>query len=409
MLNATLNLYKNAYSGLTKNIWLLSIVMLINRSGTMVIGFLILYCMEQGYTAGQGGWAVAIYGLGSIAGALIGGKLSDVLGFYKVQFGALFFGGILFILLGQMETYNSLRICAFVLGMVNEAFRPANATAIAHYSNKKNRTRSFSLVRLAINIGWAVGMAVGGFLASIDYHLLFWVDGCTNIFAAITLLFILPRVSLEQQKKPQEAVIAAANAGTDNKPVTKDTDFMVFLFFVLLFGTCFFQIFTSVLVYMEKELSLNESLIGIIMAINGIIIALFEMLIVNKLEGKRPYLYLIALGTVLMAVAFLFLNLPLASGFAVAVIAVLILTISEMVAMPFMNSYYISRSTEKKRGQYAGFYTMAWSAAQVIGSSGGVLLAQKTGFLHFWWVVACICLVAAAGFYGLLLKRTKLI
>ena len=408
MINATLNLYKNAYSGLTRNIWLLSIVMLVNRSGTMVLAFLTLYCKHLGYTTEQGGWLVAIYGLGAIAGALIGGKLSDRFGFYKIQFGALFFGGILFIVMGQMTTNLSICICAFILSMVNEAFRPANATAIAHYSNKKNRTQSFSLVRLAINLGWGVGIAVGGLLASIDYHLLFWVDGFTNIFAACTLLLILPRVSLEQQKKPQEEN-ADNTAVVANDSALKDRDFMFFLLFVVLFGICFFQIFTTVPVYMKENLSLNESLIGIVMAVNGIVIALFEMLIVYKLEGRRPYLYLIALGTVLMAIAFLFLDLPLLNGFLVALIAVLILTISEMVAMPFMNSYYISRSTEKKRGQYAGLYTMAWSTAQVVGSSGGAILAEKMGFVNLWWVVACLCLVAAAGFYWLLMKKIKLV
>ena len=408
MINATLNLYKNAYSGLTRNIWLLSIVMLVNRSGTMVLAFLTLYCKHLGFTTEQGGWVVAIYGVGSVAGALIGGKLSDQFGFYKVQFAALFVGGTMFILLGQMTTYLSICLCTFVLSMINEAFRPANATAIAHYSNKKNRTQSFSLVRLAINLGWGVGIAVGGLLASIDYHLLFWVDGFTNIFAAITLLVILPKVSMEQQKKPQEENVVATTAKTSESPV-KDRDFMFFLLFVVLFGICFFQIFTTVPVYLKEDLKLNESLIGIVMAVNGLVIALFEMLIVYKLEGKRPYLYLIALGSVLMAVAFLFLDLPLANGFLVALIAVLILTISEMVAMPFMNSYYISRSSEKKRGQYAGFYTMAWSTAQVVGSSAGAILAEKMGFLNLWWVVACLCLVAAAGFYWLLLKKVKTI
>lgn len=400
MINATINLYKNAYSGLTRNIWLLSIVMLVNRCGTMVLAFLTLYCKSLGYTTEQGGWVVAIYGLGSIAGALLGGKLSDRFGFYKIQVAALFFGGILFILLGQMTTYLSICICTFILSMVNEAFRPANATAIAHYSNAKNRTQSFSLVRLAINLGFGIGIAVGGLLASIDYHLLFWVDGITNISGAVTLLLILPKVSLEQQKKPQEVKHVAQG----NASAWKDKNFMFFLFFVTMFGMCFFQVFTTVPVYMKEDLLLNESLIGIVMALNGIIIALVEMLLVYKLEGKRPYLYLMATGTLFMAVSFLFLDLPLANGFIVALIAVLILTLAEMVAMPFMNSYYISRSPESRRGQYAGLYTMAWSTAQVVGSSGGSMLAEKFGFLNLWWIVACVCIITTAGFYKMYLS-----
>ena len=204
MITATRNLYRQAYSGLTHRIWLLGIVMLINRSGTMVLAFMTLYSRHLGFTIQQGGWIVAIYGIGAVAGALIGGKLSDRFGFYYMQFAALFCGGILFIVLGQMNSYVSICICTFILSMVNESFRPANASAIAHYSTPQNRTQSFSLVRLAINLGWGIGSALGGFLASINYHLLFWVDGFTNISAAILLLIILPKVTLHQQQNISE-------------------------------------------------------------------------------------------------------------------------------------------------------------------------------------------------------------
>ena len=139
---------------------------------------------------------------------------------------------------------------------------------------------------------------------------------------------------------------------------------------------------------------------------NGILIALFEMVIVFKLEGKRPYLVLMSYGSVLMGIAFLFLNLPIASGFLVASICMLTITIAEMISMPFMNSFYIARSSEQTRGQYAGMYTMAWSAAQVIGSSTGAIIAYKLGFSNLWVLVCIICFVAAMGYYWLQKKIT---
>ncbi|MGC4102629.1 MFS transporter, partial [Ferruginibacter sp.] len=176
MITTTLNLYKNAYSGLTRRMWLLAIVMLINRSGTMVLPFMTLYCNHRGYTETQGGLAVAIYGIGSLFGAFMGGRLSDQIGFYTMQFVALFGGGIMFIIIGQMDSYVTICICIFFASLINEAFRPANSSAVAHYSTPQNRTQSFSLVHLAINLGWGVGSAAAGMLASISYHLLFWVD-----------------------------------------------------------------------------------------------------------------------------------------------------------------------------------------------------------------------------------------
>ena len=285
--------------------------------------------------------------------------------------------------------------------MVNESFRPANATAIAHYSTPQNRTQSFSMVRLAINLGWGVGGGLGGFLASINYHLLFWVDGCTNILAALLLLWILPRVTLVQQQKwPKET-----------QPYVKvpsafaDKTFLYFVSLQLLFATCFFQLFTTIPLYFKEGLHLDEFLIGVVMSLNGIMIALFEMIIVFKLEGRYSYLILMTTGTILMAGSFFILNIPLNSGFLTAVLAMLVVTFAEMTSMPFMNSYYISRSTEGNRGQYAALYTMSWSAAQVIGSTGGTQIAHTAGFHQLWWIIGSICLVTAGGYYMLQIKR----
>lgn len=399
MLSTTINLYKNAYSGITRRTWLLSIVMLINRSGTMVLPFMTLYCNDRGYTQTQGGLAVAIYGIGSLFGAFIGGRLSDKLGFYYVQFAALFFGGIMFIILGQMNSYLSICICIFFTSMVNESFRPANSSAIAYYSTPQNRTQSFSLNRLAINLGWGVGSALAGMLASISYKLLFWVDGFTNIAAAIVLLMILPKVTLAEQHKADHVKSKAS------KTPYQDKTFLIFVGFMLLFALCFFQLFTTVPLYFKEGLKLNEFWIGVIMSMNGIVIALFEMVVVFRLEGSRPYLKLMQYGTLLLALSYFMLNIPLANGFMLATIVILMVTIAEIVGMPFMNSYYIARTTPENRGQYAALYTMAWSCAQVIGSLSGTQIAHSFGFYYLWWILGGLCMLTAFGFNYLQTKR----
>jgi predicted MFS family arabinose efflux permease len=398
MLSATINLYRNAYSGLTRRTWLLAIVMLINRSGTMVLAFMTLYINHIGYSTKLAGFVVGVYGIGSLVGAFIGGKISDRFGFYYTQFFSLFCGGILFIVLGQMKTYASICICTFFLSMVNESFRPANATAIAHYSTPQNRTQAFSINRLAINLGWGVGGALGGLLASINYHLLFWVDGFTNIFAALLLLWILPKVSLSQQQnlnKTEGKKVKVASAHTDKT-------FLWFIGLQLLFSICFFQLFTTIPLYFKDGLHINEFWIGIIMAMNGLIIALVEMVIVFKLEGRKPYLRLITYGTIIMALSFFVLNVPFIHGFTIAVLSMLLMTFAEMISMPFMNSFYISRSNEGNRGQYAAYYTMAWSAAQILGSTSGTQVAYIIGFNNLWWIIGAICLLTAFGYQKLL-------
>jgi predicted MFS family arabinose efflux permease len=395
MITKTLNLYKNAFSGLTNRMWLLSIIMLINRCGTMVLAFMTLYCTHIGFTLKQGGIVVAIYGIGSLVGALVGGKISDKFGFYYTQFSALFFGGVMFIVLGFMKSYEAICIVTFFLAMINESFRPANASAIAHYSSPETRTQSFSLVRLSINLGFTFGSAIGGFLASKNYHLLFWVDGCTNITASFFLLYLLPKVTKAQQHKPE---VTKEVSQKINSPYT-DKKFLYFLFFQILFAACFFQLFTTIPIFFNKNLSISEFNIGVIMAASGLLIFAVEMILIFSLEGKKPYLVFITRGTFLMALSFLILNIPHVNGLLIATVAIIVITIGEMLSMPFMNSYYIARSSQSTRGQYAGMYTMAWSAAQVIGSMGGAAFADEFGFNNLWYLVAVISIISAAGYY----------
>lgn len=190
MLQASLQLYRNAYSGLSKEIWWLALVMFINRSGTMVIPFLTVYLTSKGYSLAQAGYVMAAFGCGAILGGYLGGRVTDRFGHYYVQVFSLLLNGIFFIILAQMQTLLQFAICIFLLSTLGESFRPANSAAIAAYSNEINRTRCYSLNRLAINLGWAIGPAVGGFLASIRYSLLFWVDGLTCIFASLLLYFL---------------------------------------------------------------------------------------------------------------------------------------------------------------------------------------------------------------------------
>src|SRR5215471_16756264 len=198
MLNYPISLYKNAYSGLSRPIWWLGLVMLVNRAGTMVIPFLTLYLREEkNFSISNAGLIIAFYGVGAIGGNFLGGKLTDKQGFHHVQFWSLFLNGILFIVLGQMETFWQIGFCMLTIGIVGESFRPANAAAIAYYSLPENRTRSYSLNRLAINLGFSIGPAIGGLLA---YQSIFWVDGITCMIAALILRIALPQSKINEHR-----------------------------------------------------------------------------------------------------------------------------------------------------------------------------------------------------------------
>lgn len=394
MITKTIGLYKNAYTGLSKSTWLLSLVMLINRSGTMVVPFLTIYMTQRmGVGIGKAAMVMSIFGAGSIVGALIGGKITDRFGFYYVQLVALSGGGIVFMLLGLMKSYAAICVTTFFLSLVNEAFRPANTVAVAHYSTEENRTRSYSLNRLAINLGWAVGSALGGFIAAHSYHLLFWVDGITNILAAILLYALMaPSRNQHTQQRPYSKPVTSQS-------VYRDKQYLVFIGLQILFAMCFFQLFSILPVYYKSQLHISESYIGLVMSCNGVLIVMIEMILVYKLEGRIHKLNAIAAGTLLVGLSYGILNAHFIPVLLLPFISMLIVTFGEMLAMPFMNSYWIARTNAGNRGAYAALFTMAWSAAQVLGPFLGGQVAEHYSYDLLWWISGSLCLLLSIVYY----------
>jgi predicted MFS family arabinose efflux permease len=398
MLSATASLYKNAFHGLSRNTWFLSLVMLVNRSGTMVIPFLTMYCTQKlHFTLTQAGTVMALFGAGAIVGAYIGGRITDKLGFYTQQLASLLLGGIMFIVVGFLKSYEWLCIGTFILSVCNESFRPANAAAIAYYSEPENRTRSYSLNRLSINLGWAVGGAIGGLLASFNYQLLFWVDGSTNIIAALLLLKLLPYGENKNSVQPAK--------GIPKKKAYADGHYLTFIIITFFFAACFFQIFTMQPVFFKTQWHFNEAFIGILMALNGIIIVFAEMILVYSIEGKKLNTFYIRIGFFIAAISFACLNI-LPANWMTAVFSVTLITIGEMLSMPFMNSFWIERSAVYNRGEYAALYAIAWSIAQIAAPLSGSHIAANTGFNTLWWVVSGVCIAAAISI--LLLEQNML-
>src|SRR5262245_26159145 len=174
---------------LPRDVWLLSTATLVNRVGTMVIPFLALYVTrELGFSAGRAGAILGLYGAGAIVAAPLSGRICDRLGAQRVLRGALILSGCVMIVFPIFRSWPLLLVATFLLSITTEAYRPASFAALADAAPEEQRKVAFSLLRLAVNLGMSIGPAVGGFLASISYPAIFWVDGGTSILAAMVLI-----------------------------------------------------------------------------------------------------------------------------------------------------------------------------------------------------------------------------
>ena len=160
---------------------------------------------------------------------------------------------------------------------------------------------------------------------------------------------------------------------------------------------CFFQLFTNLPVFYKQDLHFSKPFIGFLMALNGIIIAFIEMILVKRLEGRRSNLSYIFVGVSLCSLSFVMYNI-LPGGYWLAISAMVVITFGEILSMPFMNSFWISRSTAANRGQYAGLYTIAWATAQVLGPVLGSQIVQHYNFRTLWWIMGSLCFIAATGY-----------
>lgn len=390
MVKRTIRGYHNSFKGLSKEVWFLALITFINRAGTMVLPFLSLYLTQDlNLTLSQVGWIMTSFGVGSFVGTWIGGKLSDSIGFYKVMVRSLLTTGFLFIALQFIHTFEGFLVGIFLTMMVADMFRPAMFVSLKAYSKPENRTRSLTLIRLAINLGFSFGPFLGGIIiASIGYPGLFWVDGLTCIAA----IFIMKLV-LKERKVANNNNTLDEDIVTQVKSVYKDKPFWIFLAVVFLMGFVFLQLFTTMPLYYKEIFSLSEVQIGLLMALNGFLIFLFEMPLIHYIEKKLlDKLKIITWSLLIFALSFLVLNTVMWVG--VLILGMLLITVGEMLAFPFTNNFAMSRAPTGKEGRYLALYSMAFSLAHIFSAKTGMEVIDRFGFAANWYLMGGLGLLA---------------
>ncbi|GAA4957061.1 MFS transporter [Algibacter aquimarinus] len=376
------NNYLNTFKGLSKEVWWLALITLINRAGTMVIPFLSLYLTEDlQFTPSNVGTIMMCFGLGSVAGSWLGGKLTDTIGYYKVMVRSLLSTGVLFIALQFLNTFYTICLGIFLVMLVADMFRPAMFVALSAYSKPENKTRSVTLIRLAINLGFSAGPAIGGLIiATMGYGYLFWVDGITCILATVVLFMVL---------NPKKSKILDDIVVTNPDSAYKDKAFTIFLVAMFLFGVIFLQYFSTMPLYYREAHILTEFEIGLLLGANGFIIFLLEMPLIKWLENSRfSKTELMLFGAILTTASFIVLNITTWSG--ILIIGMFLMTIGEMIAFPFSNAFAMERAKKGNQGEYMALYSIAFSMAHIFGHKAGLQMVDDWGFDNTWYTITLI-------------------
>ena len=367
---------------LPRPFWVLVGATFVNRFGVFVVPFLALFITRNGNTATQAGYAVAAYSLGGFIAAGIGGWMADRLGRNVTMAVSALAGAVCMIAMSQAVDWRALSVLAFITGAINEAGSPASAALVQDIVPPENRVIAYAVQRFAVNLAWSLGPAAAGFLVEYSFFWLFVVDAATSFFFGIIAWLFLPRGRRT----------AREHAGWGHAWQSIRTNHA----FLGLFGACvctawiFRQTNTTFPLHFERN-GLPLHWCGLVLALNGVMICLFE---VPLAAGLRlwPVKQVLALGYILMGASFLAF---LVSGSLTAfVLMMVVFTLGEMSAFSRQQAYSASLSPEDMRGRYVGFLSLAWCAGNTASSALGMALYEHHSTV-LWVVNAVLGIVAA--------------
>jgi MFS family permease len=374
--------------------WFLVAGNFITWFGSFSIIFLILYLTRRGYSFGQAGVAVAVYGLGEMLAGPLAGHLADRLGRRNTMAVAMFASAVTTFSLYFVRGYGLILAVAFLAGVATESWRPASRALMSDLVPQGQRVTAFALVRVAGNLAIAGGGAVAGILATRSFFWVFLLDAITSTVFALITLIALPEGRRARREEETE--------GGGYRSILADRAFLVFLLASALISFVYFQGQAAALPLHVVEVSgLTEADFGLLLALNGILVVLLELPI-SSFTMRKPPRQMIAGGFLLVGLGFGLT--AVAHSMPILALTVAIWSLGEMVAAPVGYAYVADVAPEHLRGRYQGMYGLFWGTGSVTGPAlGTALLAlSATGF---WLLCGVLGLLAAILVLGARLGR----
>ncbi len=377
---------------------------LVNKLGTFVLPYLALVLLRDFHLReAEAARLILAYGIGTLVSVFAGGFLSDTLGRRRTLLVSLTGSGLLAVAMAVVPSSRSFVVLLLAFGFVGELYRPAAAAIIGDLLPSSERATGFAGLRMAVNLGWAAGTTLGGLLADWDWHLLFLGDGLTTLAYGALVFFSIPETRPQGAVgDPEPAPAALASRATarlpEPAPSEPSRNPLLDAVFVQVSGAAFLLSLAycsnlSVLPLTVTQAAGYPAVVyGLLIAVNGLLIALCELSIVARLKPYRR-LRLAALGNVLCAVGFGMLGLLMHWAWFLA--AVLVCTAGEILAFPQAMSFVADWAPSARRGRYLSFYQATWSLAFAVNPLIALPLHAALGERAFWALVPLASVPAA--------------
>src|SRR3990172_8672780 len=378
--------------------WTLAVVTFIDRlGGYLLFPFFALYLTRRfGGGVTEVGVLFALFSLSSFARTGIGGALTDRLGRKKILIFSLLSTSLSSLIMGFVDSLQAFFVLALMVGVFTDTGGPAHQAMVADLLPERQRAQGYGIIRVAFNVSAAIGPAIGGFLATRSYLSLFIADAVISLITAIIVLVKLPET--RPQSEPGAAQESLTGTFRGYAQVFRDTLFMLFLGACILMGLVYMNMNTTLGVYLRDFHGVPESAYGLILALNAAMVVFFQIPITRRIE-KYPQMLMMALGTALYAIGFALYGFI--SVYSMFMLAMVIITIGEMLVAPVAQALTARLAPEDMRGRYMAVFGFSFGIPFAIGPLMAGRIMDGADPRVLWYIAGLVGVLATAGFVWL--------
>ncbi|MBT3337852.1 MAG: MFS transporter [Anaerolineae bacterium] len=398
MFAKPLNRAKEIYHEYPRQFWVVIGASFVDHlGGALLFTFFSLYVTQHfGVGMTEVGILFAIFSISEFFGSMFGGALTDQIGRKSVIIIGLVVSALTSVGMGLVNKLELFYLMAVITGLFADMAGPARQAMLTDLLPEEKHADGFGIMRVVMNLSVAIGPAIGGFLAAQSYLLLFGADAVSSVITAIAFYFLvaetLPQAKTEEDK---EEKISFADSFRGYLIVLKDRAFILFMGISMIVTIVYMQMYGALPVFLRDVHNIPEAGFGMIMSLNATMVVLLQFAITRKM-GKRPPMLMMALGAIIYAIGFSMYGFV--NEYAMFMLAMVIITIGEMVVTPVAQALVAKFSPEEMRGRYMAVFGISWLIPGAIGPLLAGLIMDNGDPRWVWYASGILAIIATLGF-----------
>ncbi len=389
---------KHTYREFPKPFWILVLGTFIDKlGGFMLFPFYSIYVIEHfEVTMIEVGLLFSMYAIGALFGGFLGGMLTDKYGRRSIMLFGLIISGLGSLVMGFINDLTVFYIISVILGALGDIGMPAQMAMVADILPEKQQTEGYGILRISMNISATIGPALGGLLATSSYMYLFGGDATSSILTAILVIMVIPETKPPAKEEKQSESLLETLKGY--KHVFRDSPYMIFLLISCLVGFVYMQMSSTLSIFLFNEHGFSYQMYGYLISMNALIVVCTQFWLTRKVS-KYPPLKVIAMGTLFYAIGFGMYGFV--NSIVMFFIAMVVITVGEMICAPVSEAIVAQIAPEDKRGRYMAIFGFSWFVPNLAGVVITGMIMENYNPNWVWYICGIVSLIAVVGYMSL--------